>query len=63
MSPDGSVTDALARAAAMAASGDRIVVFGSFHTVGPALEYLCRSAGVRRWIGTLRIILPHGRLP
>jgi dihydrofolate synthase/folylpolyglutamate synthase len=40
MRPGGSVAQALGRAAAMAARGDRILVFGSFHTVGPALEYL-----------------------
>ena len=33
----GSVTEAMRRAAREARSGDRIVVFGSFHTVGPAL--------------------------
>ena len=33
----GSVTDAMRRAAREARAGDRIVVFGSFHTVGPAL--------------------------
>jgi dihydrofolate synthase / folylpolyglutamate synthase len=43
MQPGGSVPQALARAAAMAGSGDRVVVFGSFHTVGPALEYLCAA--------------------
>jgi dihydrofolate synthase/folylpolyglutamate synthase len=36
----GSVGDALGSAAAMAGEGDRIVVFGSFHTVGPALSWL-----------------------
>jgi dihydrofolate synthase/folylpolyglutamate synthase len=40
----GAVADALALAASLAREGDRIVVFGSFHTVGPALRYL-RSAG------------------
>jgi dihydrofolate synthase/folylpolyglutamate synthase len=33
----GSVTDAMGLAAREARTGDRIVVFGSFHTVGPAL--------------------------
>jgi dihydrofolate synthase / folylpolyglutamate synthase len=33
----GSVTEAMRRAAREARVGDRIVVFGSFHTVGPAL--------------------------
>ncbi len=28
------------RASALAVAGDRVVVFGSFHTVGPALDYL-----------------------
>jgi folylpolyglutamate synthase/dihydropteroate synthase len=28
----------------MARPGDRVVVFGSFHTVGPALEWLGLSA-------------------
>jgi len=36
----GSVTEALARAAATAREGDRVLVFGSFHTVGPALSAL-----------------------
>ena len=40
MEHGGSVAQAMALAAADAAAGDRIVVFGSFHTVGPALEYL-----------------------
>jgi dihydrofolate synthase/folylpolyglutamate synthase len=43
MEPGGSVAEAMERAAADAGRGDRIVVFGSFHTVGPALEYLRRS--------------------
>jgi dihydrofolate synthase/folylpolyglutamate synthase len=37
MAAVGSVTDAMRRAAHGARAGDRIVVFGSFHTVGPAL--------------------------
>jgi dihydrofolate synthase/folylpolyglutamate synthase len=37
MMPAGPVPEALQRARAAAARGDRIVVFGSFHTVGPAL--------------------------
>jgi dihydrofolate synthase/folylpolyglutamate synthase len=36
----GSVAEACARARALARSGDRVVVFGSFHVVGPALEWL-----------------------
>jgi dihydrofolate synthase/folylpolyglutamate synthase len=35
-----SVTEGCAAARAMAQAGDRVVVFGSFHTVGPALEWL-----------------------
>jgi dihydrofolate synthase/folylpolyglutamate synthase len=35
-----SVAQACAQAREIAAPGDRIVVFGSFHTVGPALEWL-----------------------
>ncbi len=34
----GSVPEAMGRAARDAREGDRIVVFGSFHTVGPALS-------------------------
>jgi dihydrofolate synthase/folylpolyglutamate synthase len=34
------LADACAAAAARAGRGDRIVVFGSFHTVGPALDWL-----------------------
>jgi dihydrofolate synthase / folylpolyglutamate synthase len=36
----GSVAEACSRARALARPGDRIVVFGSFHVVGPALEWL-----------------------
>jgi dihydrofolate synthase/folylpolyglutamate synthase len=35
-----SVAEGCARARALARPGDRVVVFGSFHTVGPALEWL-----------------------
>ncbi len=35
-----SVQEGCARARALARPGDRVVVFGSFHTVGPALEWL-----------------------
>jgi dihydrofolate synthase/folylpolyglutamate synthase len=42
-----SVAAACARAGTLAQSGDRIVVFGSFHTVGPALEWLERSRDAR----------------
>jgi dihydrofolate synthase/folylpolyglutamate synthase len=44
MRPGGPVTTAMQTAAAMARAGDRVVVFGSFHTVGPALEQLARGA-------------------
>jgi dihydrofolate synthase / folylpolyglutamate synthase len=37
MTPAGSVAEAMQLARHEAAPGDRIVVFGSFHTVGPAL--------------------------
>ena len=40
MQPAGTVPEAMERAAAAARPGDRIVVFGSFHTVGPALAAL-----------------------
>jgi dihydrofolate synthase/folylpolyglutamate synthase len=40
MEPAGPIEVALARAAEAAAPGDRVVVFGSFHTVGPALAAL-----------------------
>jgi dihydrofolate synthase / folylpolyglutamate synthase len=36
----GSVSEACAAASATARTEDRIVVFGSFHTVGPALDWL-----------------------
>jgi dihydrofolate synthase/folylpolyglutamate synthase len=36
----GTVPEAMRRAAEVARTGDRIVVFGSFHTVGPALAAL-----------------------
>jgi len=38
MTEAGSIAQAMARAANEAREGDRIVVFGSFHTVGPALS-------------------------
>lgn len=38
------VVEACELAARIAAPRDRIVVFGSFHTVGPALEWLARPA-------------------
>jgi dihydrofolate synthase/folylpolyglutamate synthase len=38
MTRGGPVPEAMRLAAAGAAAGDRIVVFGSFHTVGPALS-------------------------
>ena len=37
MTAGGSVANAMRRASREARAGDRIVVFGSFHTVGPAL--------------------------
>ena len=40
LQPAGSVPVAMQRAASLARPGDRIVVFGSFHTVGPALASL-----------------------
>jgi dihydrofolate synthase/folylpolyglutamate synthase len=40
LKPAGSVAEALHAAASLAKRGDRIVVFGSFHTVGPALVAL-----------------------
>jgi dihydrofolate synthase/folylpolyglutamate synthase len=40
----GPVAEAMQTAAARARDGDRVVVFGSFHTVGPALEQLARGA-------------------
>lgn len=39
------VVEACERATRLAAPVDRIVVFGSFHTVGPAIEWLARPAG------------------
>ena len=38
MTPSGTVPDAMQVAARVARPGDRVVVFGSFHTVGPALS-------------------------
>jgi len=40
MERGGNVADAMVLAASDARPGDRIVVFGSFHTVGPALRQL-----------------------
>jgi dihydrofolate synthase/folylpolyglutamate synthase len=40
MHPAGTVAQAMATAAEGARPGDRILVFGSFHTVGPALVAL-----------------------
>jgi dihydrofolate synthase/folylpolyglutamate synthase len=38
MIPSGTVPAAMQAAARAARAGDRVVVFGSFHTVGPALS-------------------------
>ena len=38
MIPSGTVPEAMQAAAREARAGDRVVVFGSFHTVGPALS-------------------------
>lgn len=38
MTPGGTVRQAMQAAARAARAGDRVVVFGSFHTVGPALS-------------------------
>lgn len=38
MIPSGTVPEAMQAAARAARAGDRVVVFGSFHTVGPALS-------------------------
>jgi folylpolyglutamate synthase/dihydropteroate synthase len=38
MVPSGPVPEAMQAAARAARAGDRVVVFGSFHTVGPALS-------------------------
>jgi dihydrofolate synthase/folylpolyglutamate synthase len=40
MEAAGAITAALRRAGSLARPGDRVVVFGSFHTVGPALASL-----------------------
>jgi dihydrofolate synthase/folylpolyglutamate synthase len=50
VAPD--IAAACAAASAVARTGDRIVVFGSFHTVGPALDWL-ESQG----------LLPRASLP
>lgn len=44
MEHGGGIADAMDLAASMAGPGDRIVVFGSFHTVGPALQRLRDSS-------------------
>jgi len=43
MHPGGTVAEAMRLARGRARAGDRIVVFGSFHTVGPALDELARA--------------------
>lgn len=40
LQPAGTVAEAMARAAGQAQPGDRVLVFGSFHSVGPALVAL-----------------------
>jgi dihydrofolate synthase/folylpolyglutamate synthase len=40
VAPADSVASGCERAAAACGDGDRILVFGSFHTVGPALMHL-----------------------
>jgi dihydrofolate synthase / folylpolyglutamate synthase len=44
----GSIGEACAAASAAAGAQDRIVVFGSFHTVGPALDWLEANGILRR---------------
>jgi dihydrofolate synthase/folylpolyglutamate synthase len=47
----GSVQTAMATARRTAAQHDRIVVFGSFHTVGPAMAWLREQTGNSdRWL-------------
>jgi dihydrofolate synthase/folylpolyglutamate synthase len=49
----GPLPQAMARAVRDAKADDRIVVFGSFHTVGPALEWLrVETAAPDRWLRT-----------
>ena len=50
MQPGGTVAEAMRLARRHARTGDRIVVFGSFHTVGPALDELAAAglAAARR---------------
>jgi dihydrofolate synthase/folylpolyglutamate synthase len=43
MQPGGTVRDAVRLAESMARPGDRVIVFGSFHTVGPALADILGS--------------------
>jgi dihydrofolate synthase/folylpolyglutamate synthase len=43
MQAGGAVPDAVRLAESMARPGDRVVVFGSFHTVGPALAEILGS--------------------
>jgi dihydrofolate synthase/folylpolyglutamate synthase len=51
MVDSGPLPSAMATAAREARSEDRIVVFGSFHTVGPALEWLREQAAAPdRWL-------------
>jgi dihydrofolate synthase/folylpolyglutamate synthase len=51
VSQAASIEDALRDAAAATTGNDRIVVFGSFHTVGPAIEWLrTRSRARDRWL-------------
>jgi len=44
--PGGGIGEAMHFARSRVREGDRIVVFGSFHTVGPALEELARAGVV-----------------
>jgi dihydrofolate synthase/folylpolyglutamate synthase len=49
----GPLPIAMATAVRAAQADDRIVVFGSFHTVGPALEWLRKQAAASdRWLRT-----------
>ena len=43
MTAAGSVVEAIEAAGTEARPGDRVVIFGSFHTVGPALSHLQRT--------------------
>jgi dihydrofolate synthase / folylpolyglutamate synthase len=57
MTDAGSIEQAMSAARAASSHADRIVVFGSFHTVGPAFDWLRTQSPVgERWLQTEKVV-------